>query len=171
MKEETLTATKDIYSNNVGDFFREELVPGSILKFEIPFERFQSSIQKISEITEEHERKQILSFRIIRNLFKKVNYLSKVQLLQNNELSVDEFNLEIENNPQRYIINVNENLEGKDHLIISNFITEFYEQAEDYSESDWGELFSLGPERFKLVAANFYHNRLNWQSTQKNLNQ
>jgi hypothetical protein len=171
MKDDTLTATRDIYSENPNDFFREKLVSGAILKFEIPFERFQSSIQKISEITEEHGRKQILSFRIIRNLFKKVNYLNKVQLLQNNELSEDEFRLEIENNPQKYVIDVNENLEGNDHIIISNLIKEFYEQTEDYTESDWGEMFSINSESFKFIAANFYHNRLNWQSTPKNLNQ
>lgn len=51
-----------------------------------------------------NSEKEDLYIRAIRNLYKKMDYSSLLQALENQEISEDEFDVELENNEEKYLI-------------------------------------------------------------------
>lgn len=84
----------------------------------------------------------------IRNLLKSKAFLGLSLQLAEGDISDDEFDKEIENNPEKYVIEVSSNFDTKDvkHVIhIMNSINE------DMSVSDVAELFSMDVSKFVSV--------------------
>jgi hypothetical protein len=85
-------------------------------------------------------RKESLYITGIKNLRKKINFIRLNNEFQNDEISDDEFEAEIDNNPEKYIVNVETLKKESDLLILQEIVEKI---AEDLTIDEVSEIFSI----------------------------
>jgi hypothetical protein len=91
------------------------------------------------------KRREDYLFTAIRNLIKKINFLELLQQQLNEEITEDEFDNEITNNPDKYTIQVRPIGNKEDILIINNIMNKIGFDLREFSVNEVGELFSINP--------------------------
>ncbi len=118
-----------------------------IINFEINVDnlpKFQSFIQGI--ITSVESEKYYV--KALRNLLKKINIYELYQQLNNETITEEEFNDEISKNKDKYIINLNNNIDKKDIFIINKIMEKI---GIGLSCDAISEMFSIDPVAFDSI--------------------
>lgn len=95
---------------------------------------------KINFLQALNDRKEHYYLKAIRNLIKQRNFLSLLNQHANELIDNDEFSKEMENNPNLFIIDIDESLNSDNIGIISEIITKLNISLHD---SDLPEIFSI----------------------------
>ncbi|KXH85822.1 hypothetical protein [Chryseobacterium kwangjuense] len=95
----------------------------------------------IYEMARNYYEKEQVYITAIRNLLKQKRYLSLVYELSNDYISEDEFNEELENNEDNYLIKVNNRLDSINK--VNNLISVINKIDVSFEEEDLLEIFSI----------------------------
>jgi hypothetical protein len=79
----------------------------------------------------------------IRNFIKKTNYLELSEMLNDDEITEEEFDIELEKNSSKYLIKITENIETNDAQIIKDLVDKIGPDLRDFSVTEISEMFSL----------------------------
>jgi hypothetical protein len=79
----------------------------------------------------------------IRNFIKKTNYLELSEMLNDDEITEEEFDIELEKNSSKYLIKIIENIETNDAQIIKDLVDKIGPDLRDFSVTEISEMFSL----------------------------
>lgn len=108
--------------------------------FTLSEDTVRNVIKSVNNFNNYHSSKEELYVTAIRNLLKKNNYLNLALKLSEGDISEDEFDKEIENNPKEYIIELNE-IKDEDTLY---HITELVKNiGKSFTIGEVSELFSI----------------------------
>lgn len=87
------------------------------------------------------KEKECLYIIAIENLLKRINFSELLQEVDNKSITYKDFLDEIEKNPKRYVIELNNN--EFDFKVIADIISKIDPSIKDLSTSDVSEMFSI----------------------------
>ena len=102
--------------------------------------RHVSKLFMLSEVT---SIKQDLYVTALNNLLKKNNFLELHQQLLNNEITDEEFDSLLNDNPLKYTIQMNKSISTLEKNVIVQIISQIESDIKEFSISDIEELFSI----------------------------
>lgn len=100
------------------------------------FNRYFTTIRRI----EFFDRKEELYVTAIKNLRKKINYISLNNEFQNGEISDEEYDTEIEKNAEKYVVNVKQIKDDFELEVLFDVVDKI---KEPFNEDEIAEIFSL----------------------------
>lgn len=116
--------------------------PEEIYKFELKANEFSVLIEKFSNKLGEIAQLDHLKTIAIRNLIRKSNFLKIVNQLDNNEITVENFEEILEKEESKYVISLNNSIDDLKLRLISRIVNEV---GMDLYTDDVEEMFSLLP--------------------------
>lgn len=99
----------------------------------------------------DYQQREFFYIKAINNLLKQRNFLSLVNQYDNNLIDDEYFSTELEENQQKYVIEVNEKLDFEKIRILSSIIEKLNAELH---ESDLSELFSIDIFNKKIIFNN-----------------
>lgn len=97
-------------------------------------------VENIYDVVKDGENREVLYLKAIDNLMKQKNFINLNYQLSNEFISEDEYNIELEKNENKYLININESL-NKGKL---RYITQIIKKLRaDLTDDDISEMFSI----------------------------
>lgn len=94
-----------------------------------------------------HETKEELYITALDNLLKKVDYLHLTMQLDQSLIDEDEFDKELEENEDKYLIKINSNFNNLDLDLVISIVTKL--KNRDFSSDEISELFSIDVEKIE----------------------
>lgn len=91
-------------------------------------------------------RKEEFLFTGIKNLRKNVKFLQLAKDLASKHITEDEFETEIENNPEKYLIDINPMTDPNDVILLHEIVNKI---GDDLSIDEVGDIFSFDTESIK----------------------
>ncbi|MDR6302184.1 hypothetical protein [Mesonia maritima] len=107
--------------------------------------------ENIFHILQENHEKETFYIKAIKNLIKQKEYLNLLYQVSNEFISEEEFNLELDKNEEKYLININEKLTSRKLKLLSNIIDNL---EEPLSEDEVSEMFSVRTNRIEKLLYN-----------------
>lgn len=102
-----------------------------------------NSFTEAYNILKKSQRSETLLIEAIRNFIKKINISELNESLNEEEITEEEFDAEINKNAFRYVINLNNITSQDDAIIISELVQKIGFDLRDLSTSEVSELFSV----------------------------
>lgn len=110
----------------------------------ITFKTTSAKISAFNEVVNHYSlflnKKEEYCIKAIKNLMKKNNFLELSLELSENQISVDEFEKEIENNPNKFVIDINYIKDSLDLRVINEIVKKL---ETELSIDEVAEIFSL----------------------------
>lgn len=92
------------------------------------------------EIMQENENKEFFYLKAIKNLLKQKEYLNLLYQVSNDLITDEEFNDELENNEDKYLINIDNILDSTNFKVVSKILDKI---GDNFTDDDISEIFSL----------------------------
>lgn len=109
-------------------------------------------------VSQDYPKREEFLITAVKNLLRKINFSELYQQLTDETISEDEFQAEIDNNPNKYVIETIEELSPEDFQIITELVNKITFDIKEFSVNDIAELFSVEPE--KLITISGYTTEL-----------
>lgn len=97
---------------------------------------------KLTQLKEYYAIREEMCVTVIKNLIRKVNFLELYQQLLREDITQEEFELEMKQQPNNYTIDINQKLTEPEYHIVMDIMYRIGLDLKEFSNNDVIELFS-----------------------------
>jgi hypothetical protein len=159
-KDETYYIEPSTVNESLFSFDNEEYIPANdsflfAIKTQSKLNILQGEVnhytENVFQILQENQEKEFFYIKAIKNLIKQKEYLNLLYQVSNELITEEEFSFELDQNEEKYLIDISEKLTTKKLKLLSNIIDNLNEKL---SEDDVSELFSIRTNRIESLIIN-----------------
>ncbi|RHX90241.1 hypothetical protein DLM76_20470 [Leptospira yasudae] len=143
-QEKSMSSAKKVTIDNLNTYNR-------IIKFEFRHSEFEAMLSKFRERLGDISDLDKFKTLAIRNLLKKNNFLKLLNDLESESISEEEFESEINNNGNKYVISLDSKITERDLRLIAKIVKDI-EMELDTDQVE--EMFSITPENYGELLKN-----------------
>jgi len=96
--------------------------------------------ENIFDVLQENSSKEIFYVKAIKNILKQKEYINLLYQVSNDLITEEDFNTELDKNEEKYLINVDNELDNSNYKVIANVISKI---GNNFTDDDILEIFSL----------------------------
>ncbi len=151
MTEDKATYIEEI-NKNFTESYTYKYVENTDITIKTSQEKLGKFVSDFQDFNYFRETENIMLYTVIRNLIKKNSFLQLSIQLAEEQISEDEFDVEIDNNPENFIIDLQYLKDKNELIIISEIIKRI---GKDFSVDEVSEMFSIDLSEVNYEAIDF----------------